>query len=369
MKICFYNLTAGYKTGGLETYCWEVGKALVRQGHEVHIIGGIGGSPRNDEVKLIPLPYRHRATFPNLGTRFRKLMERVSFAKVALPHLIAGEYDAVIVNKPYDFPAIWRARRAGMKAVTAIRSGGTEFYAGDRFFGKAIDLWLSTSRYNADQVEGRYRHPVTVIPNGVDPEVFQPALRSGEVRVSFGIPADAQLIVSVGRLVGWKGLHLVIRALPALPGIHYLVAGDGEARPALEALAQELGVADRVHFAGEINHQHLPKLLATGDLFVQPSVGEEAFGIAVVEAMASGLPTLVSNQGGLREIVQDGVTGALLPVGDAASWQSALQGYLADPSNCRQMGIAARQRVMDRYTWAANAAELTRLINRGRGAK
>ena len=362
MKICFYNLTAGFKTGGLETYCWEVGRALAGQGHEVHILGGTGGVPRNDAVKLIALPYRPRDTFPNLGTRFRKLMERVSFAQAALPRLLAGGYDAVVVNKPYDFPALWRARRSGMKAVTAVRSGGTEFYWSDRFFARAVDLWLSTSRYNADQVESRYRHLVTVVPNGVDPERFHPARRSEGTRVAIGVPAEVPLIVSTGRLVGWKGLHLILRALPTIVRAHYLVIGDGEARPGLEALARELGVMDRVHFAGEVGHDRLPDLLASGDIFVQPSVGEEAFGISVVEAMASGLPTLVSNQGGLREIVQNGVTGALLPVGDAAAWQIALQGHLADLPLSRTLGEAARARVLDHYTWAANAQRLAALI-------
>ena len=362
MKICFYNLTAGFKTGGLETYCWEVGRALAEQGHEVHILGGTGGAPRNDAVKLIALPYRSRDTFPNLGTRFRKLMERVSFAKAALPRLLAENYDAVVVNKPYDFPALWWARCAGMKAVTAVRSGGTEFYFGDRFFARAVDLWLSTSRYNADQVEGRYGHSVVVIPNGVAPELFQPALRSAVTRTALGVPAGVPLIVSTGRLVGWKGLHLILRALPDLPGVHYLAIGDGEARPGLETLAREQGVADRVHFAGEVRHDRLPTMLAGGDLFVQPSVGEEAFGISVVEAMASGLPTLVSNQGGLREIVLDGVTGALLPVGDAVAWQAALRSHLADLPRCRTQGEAARTRVLENYTWAANAQRLATLI-------
>lgn len=363
MKICFYNLTAGFKTGGLETYCWEVGKALARQGHEVHIMGGEGGAARHGEVRLISLPYRSRSTFPNFGTRFRKLMERLSFARTAVPHLISGAYDAVIVNKPYDFPAVWKARRKGMKAVTAIRSGGTEFYFGDRYFAKAIDLWLSTSRYNADQVEGRYRHDVTVVPNGVDPDHFSPGARSPEVRQTLGIADDAPLIVSAGRVVGWKGLSLIIKALPAIPQAHYLVVGDGDAKPALEALCKELGVVERVHFAGEVPHVRLPTLLASGDLFVQPSIGEEAFGIAVVEAMACGLPTLVSNQGGLREIVVDGVTGALLPVGDEAAWQSALQAHLQDVAGRAALGEEARQRVVEHYTWAANARRLAAIIS------
>ncbi len=164
MKICFYNLTAGFKTGGLETYCWEAGRALARLGHEVDIIGGSGGAPRHDEVRFLAFNYTPRSQFPNLGTRFRKLCERLSFAKNAAKALYEGNYDVVIVNKPYDFPVMWRLKKGGFKGVIVMRSGGTEFYALDRFFARAIDLWLSASAYNARQVEARYGQPA--VQNG-----------------------------------------------------------------------------------------------------------------------------------------------------------------------------------------------------------
>lgn len=368
MRICFYNLTAGFKTGGLETYCWEVGRALVSLGHEVHIVGGTGGAPRYSEVQLIALPYTPRQRFPNLGTRFRKLAERLSFARAALPQLMVGGYDAVVVNKPYDFPAIWQARRGGMKAVTAIRSGGTEFYLGDRYFARSIDCWFSTSAYNARQVEARYSRPVRVIPNGVDPDVFTPAKRTTMPRARYGIPDAAPLVVSAGRLVGWKGLHVVIEALTDIPEAHYLIIGDGEARPALQRLVAERGLTSRVHFSGEVPHRELPELLAAADVFVQPSIGEEAFGISVVEAMGCGLPVLASAQGGLREIVQPGVTGELLAAGDTGVWKDALSRHLDYGLRLKE-GQAARQRVIDGFTWIANAKQLVTALAAGGAAR
>ena len=362
MRICFYNLTAGFKSGGLETYCWEVGRALARNGHEVTLIAGEGGQPRHAEVRLIALPYVPRQRFPDLGTRFRKLAERLSFARHALPHLLAGGFDAVVVNKPYDFPALWYARRRGFRGVVALRSGGTEFYACDRIFGRAVDLWLSTSAYNAEQVKRRYRREVAVVPNGVDPEMFAPQARDPGVRQRFGIPVDAFLIVSVGRLVGWKGLHTIIEALAGIPGAHYLAAGDGAEKARLLQLAARIGIGDRVHFAGEVTHGALPALLNAGDVFVQPSIGEEAFGISVVEAMACALPALVSDQGGLREIVRDGECGRLLPVDVIPAWRAALSELVADPARARRMGTAARRRAEDNFTWNANALRLAALL-------
>lgn len=357
MKLCFYNLTAGFKTGGLETYCWEVGRALVRQGHEVHIVGGTGGVPRNQEVRLIALPYTPRERFPNFGTRFRKLAERLSFARHARPLLLQENYDAIIVNKPYDFPALHWLRRHGFKGVTALRSGGTDFYWGDRYFAQAVQVWLSTSAYNAQQVEARYHRPVGLIPNGVDPDSFAPHPKNLALRQQLGIPASAQVVISVGRLVGWKGLHTLIETLAELPQLHYLAVGKGEARPELEALAQTLGVADRVYFAGEVAHSQLPEYFNAADCFAQPSIGEEAFGISVAEAMSCGLPVLAADQGGLREVVDAPLTGLLLPPGTTPAWVAALR-ELQAPERCQSMGSAARARVLAHYTWAGNARKL-----------
>ncbi|HEX8964499.1 MAG TPA: glycosyltransferase family 4 protein, partial [Rhodocyclaceae bacterium] len=362
MRICFYNLTAGFKSGGLETYCWEVGRALARNGHEVTLIAGTGGRARNAEVRLVALPYVPRDRFPDLGTRFRKLAERLSFARHAMPHLLSGGFDAVVINKPYDFPALWYARRHGFGGVVALRSGGTEHYLGDRYFGRAVDLWLSTSAYNAAQVKQRYRHDVTVVPNGVDPALFRPAEPDARVRQRFGIPAEARLAVSVGRLVGWKGLHTVIEALAGIPGMHYLAVGHGPERDALMKLAARLGVGGRVHFAGEAAHADLPVLLNAADLFVQPSIGEEAFGISVVEAMACGLPALVADQGGLREIVRDGECGRLLPPDNVPAWRKALGDLDRHPGEMQRLGAAARRRAEQNFTWDANARRLAELL-------
>ena len=149
--------------------------------------------------------------------------------------------------------------------------------------------------------------------------------------------------------------------LPAT--VRFLVIGEGPELDALSHLAMRLGVRDRVEFAGRIKHSRLPSVLSATDVFVQPSIGEEAFGISVVEAMACGLPVLASNNGGMREIVMPGETGQLLPPGDVSAWQRALAALLSDPVLRHTMGSAARQRAIDRFTWAANAAALEAMLD------
>ncbi len=366
MKICFYNVTASVIQGGLETYCWEAGRALARRGHRVSIVAGLGGEPRHEEVELLRFPFRREQDWPNFGTRFRRLMERLSFARHSLAHLVSAGYDAVVVNKPFDFPILWQARRKGMKAQTLFRSGGTEFYAFDRQFAGSVDHWLSTSRYNAAQVEARYGHKVEVLHNGVDVEQFSPGERSAQVRDQLGMPVNARVLASVGRLVGWKGLRVIVEALRQLPqDVHYLVVGEGPDDARLRQQAAQLGVAARVHFAGRVAHDRLRQVLLQADLLLQPSLGEESFGITLVEAMACGLPVFASKQGGMLEIVVPGTTGELLPPGDAAAWRGAIAQLLQQPERMRALGAAGRARAVAEFTWAANAARLEQLLQRG----
>jgi glycosyltransferase involved in cell wall biosynthesis len=366
VKICFYNVTATYIHGGLETYCWEAGRALARRGHQVTIVAGNDGDARHDEVRLVQFPFVHEKSWPDFGTRFRRLMERLSFARHSMQHLVSEGYDAVIVNKPFDFPILWRAKQRGLKAQTVFRSGGKDFYAGDRYFTGAINHWLSTSLYNARQVEKRYARPVGVIHNGVDIDEFHPLPRSMEFRSRLGIAPDAFTLVSIGRLVGLKGLRVAIEALKNVPGAHFIIAGDGPEHARLVQQAQELGVADRIHFAGRVAHDVLPVLLADADAFVQPSIGEESFGISLVEAMACGLPVLASKLGGMLEIVDDQPgdhqTGELLPPGDVPAWTAAIQRLATDDAHRKRLGDAGRLRADQHFTWAANALKLEQML-------
>lgn len=371
MRICFYNVTASFISGGLETYCWEVGRALSRLGHQVTLVAGDRGSPRHNEVKLVQFPFRIEQSWPNYGTRFRRLMERLSFAySGGLDHLIKENYDAVIINKPFDFPVLWLAKRRGMCSQTFFRSGGTDFFSGDRFFSKAINHWVSTSQYNAKQIEDRYQHKTTVIHNGVDTDHFKPRQGDQTLKQSLGLSNNLQIIISVGRIVGWKGLHIIIQALVKLPKhIHYVIIGEGPEKNLLKDMSVKSGINDRVHFAGRINHKDLPEWLALGDIFVQPSIGEEAFGISVVEAMSCQLPVLASKNGGMKEIVIDGGTGYLLPPGNVEAWLSTMKTLLSDGVKIADMKKKSRQRAIDHFTWRANAKSVEQLLTNPRNSK
>jgi len=199
---------------------------------------------------------------------------------------------------------------------------------------------------------------VLQIPNGVDTARFRPP-EPGEreaLRPRFGLPPDATVAVFTGRLVRYKGLPLLLEVwrelAPSLPGAHLVLAGEGSAD--LDACEDELRVAadagggiPRLHFTGAI--EAVPELLRTADLFVFPSE-HEAFGISVIEAMATGLPVVATRAGGLADLVEESQGALPVHAGDRASLAGALERLFTDPDLRARLGAAGRTAALERYS-------------------
>lgn len=170
----------------------------------------------------------------------------------------------------------------------------------------------------------------------------------------------APVLLTLARLEPRKGVDQVIRALPALaahhPGIVHLVAGPGDDRPRLEALAAGLGVADRVRFLGPVADDGMrAALYGAADLMAMPArrqgASVESFGIVYLEAAWHGVPALAGRDGGEADAVLDGETGLLCDGADPAAVAAALAGLLADPNRLRAMGERAAARVRAAFLW------------------
>ena len=207
---------------------------------------------------------------------------------------------------------------------------------------------------------------VTAIPNGIALHRFEvPAARAAAVRSAFDIGAKEVLVVCVARLVWFKGLDTLIDAfallpaelpaeLPAdLPAMRLLIVGAGPLHGDLADRAAALGQGGRITFAGE--RGDVPDILAAADVFVLSSVSE-GMPISIIEAMASGLPTVATDVGGVRELVADGETGFVVPARDAAAFAVPLEQLCRDPALRRTLGQAARQRAQAQFGGAAMAA-------------
>nr|MBI3614417.1 glycosyltransferase family 4 protein [Nitrospirota bacterium] len=185
-----------------------------------------------------------------------------------------------------------------------------------------------------------------VVPSGIDLNLFRQN-NAGKARPEgFDVPPDAVVAGTVGWLTPIKGHRYLIEALAALreahPRLHVVIVGSGELREGLTQLAARLGVGDRVLFLGE--RDDVPACLAAMHLFVLPSLNE-GMGRALVEAMAAGLPVIATRVGGVPAIVEDRMTGRLVPPGDSLALAGALDELLRHPDQARTLGVAATRRI------------------------
>ena len=182
---------------------------------------------------------------------------------------------------------------------------------------------------------------LVVIRNGVDAAVFHPGLREMHhvtIRAEFGVPPEAPLYLFVGSGFERKGLAIALEALAAVPAAWLLVVGHDRRQGRYEVLARRLGVAARVRFAG--GRRDVARYYGAADALVFPSL-YEPFGNVVLEAMACGLPVVISSGCGNAETVRDGENGRVVAPRDAAAVAAAMQA-LADPATRRRQGEAAR---------------------------
>jgi glycosyltransferase involved in cell wall biosynthesis len=204
-------------------------------------------------------------------------------------------------------------------------------YVSHRVYAEALALGVASHRRSL------------VIENGIDLTQFGASDARAAVRSSLGTPPAAVVLCAVGRLDSQKGLNVLLDALARLPagGWEAWLVGDGPLALALQAQAQRLGLASRVRFLG--CRDDVPRCLQAADVFALPS-RYEASSLAVLEAMAAGLPCVVTAVGDNPYLVQDRVTGYLVAPDDPSALAAALAGLLQQADRRREMGARARAR-------------------------
>jgi glycosyltransferase involved in cell wall biosynthesis len=221
----------------------------------------------------------------------------------------------------------------------------------DRQLAKIICVSEQTRREHLAAL-GRDEQKCTVVHNGVDLRRFSPDVTPLDVRKEFGLDHHAPVIGTVSRLGETrKGIDHFLDAVPPIaaryPAARFLIVGDGPLRPDLERKAEALGVADKVVFTG--HRDDVPALLAAMRVFASPSLFE-ACQYNLLEAMAMGLPVVSTPAGVAPEVVEDGVTGRLVPLADSASLARAVLELLDGPMRAAAMGQRARQVIASRFS-------------------
>ncbi|QZY51810.1 glycosyltransferase [Leucobacter tenebrionis] len=236
--------------------------------------------------------------------------------------------------------------------------------------GQQADAVIATCDDEVDELRalGVPSHRIEVAPCGVDPVEF-------DTRGPVEPRGASHRLLTVGRIVPRKGMDLAVRAIPLLrelgfDDVELEIIGSGDAvggRDAelerLAALAEELGVADRIHLRGQVARDRMPALLRSADAVIC-APWYEPFGIVPLESMACGTPVIAAAVGGLRDSVVDGITGLHVPPRDPAAIAEAAARLLGDEPFRRALGAAGRGRIEAGYTWASVAQQTEHIYQR-----
>lgn len=235
------------------------------------------------------------------------------------------------------------------------------------FMLKSADHLVACSDGLAARMSSQFAIPISgieVIVNGVDASVFDGVGRP-DTRLPHELPST--FIVNVGAFIPRKNHALLLQALSLLksryPALHLCIAGaDGDERQVIEEAARAQGLAERVHLFIELDQFQIALLLSKATLCVQTSLAE-SFPLAVLEAGASGIPVVVSDIPGHRELVCNGRTGRLFPLGDAAACANAIAAILDDPDAAARVAAEQKARVRKELTWVSSMQQYERLVS------
>ena len=232
---------------------------------------------------------------------------------------------------------------------------------------------LANSRNTATMLAalGVPEDKIQIVHPAVDADRFHPRVDGSAVRCRYAGSGDI-LLLSVGRLQRRKGHDVAIQAIAALrdrlPNLRYVIAGDGEERARLEALAVGHGVQDRVFFAGIISDDDLPAFYAACDIFLLPNRVDdgdiEGFGIVFLEAAATGKPVIGGDSGGVPEAVERDVTGLLVDGASVAAVATAIADLASSEERRNRLGLAGRVRAHGCFSWQRAAIAVSDLQHR-----
>jgi len=388
MKVLQISPVAPPQRSGMANAAGEIYKATKETGVDVELVAAFGDStipglkhwriPGAGFLAFTPAiikllsgdsSKKSQTALKNAGTVFldREKLSRAENAKignfdlvhlhypcygnammVALARLIGAKQPLVV---SYHMDTVGRGLRRPVFWLHA------KFFA-PRFLRQADAIVVASRDYAEHSLLAKYPElmaKVVEIPFGVDTDRFSPSSpspRAAEAKRGEGrVRGSVLFVAALDEQHYFKGLHILLEAMVKVPGARLTVVGDGNLKNKYLQKAKELKIGDRVVFAGRVSDEDLPKYYQSADIFCSASVDKsEAYGIVLMEAAASGLPTVATNIPGVRTVVEDGETGLLVPPNDAAALAEALRDLLSDSELLAKMGEAARKFALTR-TW------------------
>jgi len=289
-------------------------------------------------------------------------------------HIIENEAIALVHHNNSlsgNRATVMAARLAGVPQICHVRML-RPFSPFERYLARSVDAFI----YMSKAIEQLYRelgipaHKGQVIYDPFDIRVFERVNQVAELRTELGLADQDRLISNVGRLDWWKGQDYFVQAMAQVvqshPNAKALIVGAPD--PTLSSqthyqrvqqLVTDLGLSDAVIFAGF--RADIPRILAASDIVVHSSSEPEPFGRVIVEAMAAGRPTIATSAGGVLDIIEDQVTGLLVPPKDATALAQAIQKLLGNEEHARIIGQRARQRARERFSVEQHVTAVQRI--------
>lgn len=357
-RVRLLEIVGNAIVGGMETYVQRLLERLPRDRFEVTV--------------LCPWESRHSEALRQLGVEvlitpipdepcwssitFAASLVRARGIDLIHCHLTNAHLLGALVGRLTDTPvlATVHGREVTIGDLEAHRLAGTQLCVVCRpAHFQALALGVDADRLH-------------FVPNGADTEVFQPRrVRDGALRRRFGIPPQAPLVGFVGRLSWEKGPESFLRAAlvaqRAQPQAHFVLVGDGPMQSQCAHFIEQYAMAGYAHLAG-LQHD-MPVVFAELDLVVSTS-HSEAMPLALMEAMACGLPIVATRVGGVPDMVQHGLTGALVSPGDFDGVGAQIAKLLAQPDTLRTMGERARARAVAHFSLARSVEQTAELLAR-----
>ncbi len=349
--------------GGIENHIKILAEAHAAAGHQVTVLVCNTGSRSVTEVLN--------------GVEIVKAGRIATFASMPLSlaqplTLFRSRYDIAHVHSPYPLGefANWLLGHTKVTILTH-HSDVVRQRVMLKFYGpilrrvlRSVDRIIATSPRYIDSSPWLYpvRDKCVVVPLGVDINRFKPPDK---------LQSHPFALLFVGKLRYYKGLDTLLQALPLVPQAQLIVVGEGPMQQTWQSLSIDLGLRDRVNFVGEVGDADLPDYYHQADLFVLPAnARSEAFGMVLLEAMASGLPCITTELGtGTSWIVQDGITGFVVPLADPPALAKAINTLRTDEPLRQQFGQSALTRVRAEFSQETMVKRIMRLYEELLGSK
>jgi glycosyltransferase involved in cell wall biosynthesis len=371
--------------GGISPHVYYLSKSLARNGTKVYVVTcDFPNTPEHEVVDGVEV-YRidsYKNPSPDFATWVYLMNVNMQKEAAALINRLGGKIDVIhahdwlVATAAIGLKHVFRKPMfATMHSTEIGRRNGIHFDY-ERMIHET-EAWLTyeawkvicCSDYMMGHVQWAFGLPsdkLVMVPNGVNYDVYSKYVKEdlSQFRIRFALPEE-KIVLFVGRLVYEKGVHVLVNAIPKILekiNAKVVIVGNGYMKEQLSGLVKAMGIAHKVVFTGFVDDETLRRLQTCADVSVVPSLFEP-FGIVAVEAMAARSPVVVSDTGGLAEIVEHNVSGVKVYVNNPESLAWGITKVLTDDSYANWLRTNAYKKIQEKYDWNKIAQQTKTIYN------